>query len=112
MAYSIDRGSEEGAILVFHTTAKKAKTMAWNQWPDSDYDWLDVGIKWLKDTANILPLANQELLNSNTPHVIDDPIGCEQCYTWGAGITNDHLCEECDEFPGFELIQLFGGTND
>jgi len=37
---------------------------------------------------------------------VDDPTGCVVCHHWGAGVTADGLCGNCNEYPGDKLMSL------
>ena len=104
MAFSRSAGSEEGAILVVANTAKEAKTLAWGRCLNVE-GWTDQGVRLIRDNSTLL-LADQQKVRHNIPHVIDDPLSCEMCGLWGAGLTEDNKCGYCGEHPGDILIHL------
>ena len=108
MAFSRVEGPVEGAILVFSFTAKDARKLAWG-WCLNVDDWLDQAVRLIRDDS-IFSLADQGKLAANVPHIIDSPISCECCEMWGAGITKDGLCGNCNEFPGDALIRCLNGS--
>lgn len=108
MAYSRSAGNVDGAILVFHNTAKAARGLAWQSGQCLNVDeWTDLAVKWLRDET-IYKLGHLDL--PNTPHVICSPAFCEACELWGCGITIDDKCGDCGEYPGDELIAKLKGA--
>ncbi len=104
MAFSRHDGPVEGAILVIANTAKEARWLAWQSGDCQNVEnWLDQAVKLIRDKT-IMALANQDKLARNESHVVWSPVGCKSCGYWGAGITADNLCCECNEFPGDELV--------
>lgn len=107
IAFSRDAGPHEGAILVIAHTAKQARLLAWQSGDCLNVeDWLDQAVLLLKGKSHLV-LADQTKLQSNEPHVIADPVGCQECGTWGGGITADNLCAHCNCPPGDEVIGLY-----
>ena len=107
-AYSVfsrNLGPHEAAVLVFANSAKEARKLAW---PKVQYDivteWTDLGVKWMRNEKSVWPLGDQDLLASNTPHVVLGPICCESCGLWGCGIDNSGMCGCCGEQVG-ELLK-------
>lgn len=104
MAFSRDAGPAEGAILVIANTAKEARKLAYQSGECLNVeDWLDQSARLIKDNT-IMALANQEKVANNEPHVIWSPVCCQACGHWGAGLTTDNLCGNCNEHPGDELL--------
>lgn len=108
MIFSRGCGPEEGAALVFAHSAKEARKLAWKQSGLDFDDFIDMGIRLIHDTRYIFPLANQDKLKAGTPHIVDNPAACKACGYWGAGLTKDGLCGNCNEYPGDKLVNLFG----
>jgi hypothetical protein len=106
MAYSRNAGSWEGAVLVFHHTAKEARKMAWDKGPIDYEDWLDVAVKWLK-RPHIHLLSNQKKLTDGTPHLVDSPASCEACGIWGQIVHSNYECSYCGEYVGEKLAQIW-----
>jgi hypothetical protein len=100
-----------GDILVFAFTAKQAKRLAypyalWSLGIINEY--LELEIRWIRDgVSDIFCLGNQELLQYNTPHVIDDPTGCNDCLTYGMGLDENLMCCGCGKNPGEELREVY-----
>ena len=102
MGFSRGAGPHEGAVLIIANTAKQAKRLAWGECLNVD-DWLDQAVLLIRDNRVML-LANQERLEADEPHVIDSPLGCDACGYWGAGLTDDNLCGNCNQHPGNALV--------
>ena len=103
MAFSRNYGPPEGAFLVIANNAREAKKLAWKQCPMDFMEYIDLGIRLIRDDSAIL-LANQAKLETNQPHVVLNPIHCEACQQWGAGLAEDNLCGNCNEYPGDALV--------
>lgn len=104
MAFSRHDGPAEGAVLVIHNTAKEARKLAYQSGECLNVeDWLDQAVRLIRDKF-AMALASQEKLNNNEPHVVWNPVGCQSCGFWGAGLTADNLCGNCNEYPGDELL--------
>lgn len=104
MAFSRAAGPTEGAILVIANTAKEARKLAYQSGECFNVeDWLDQSVRLIKDDT-VMALANPEKITSNEPHVVYDPIGCQNCGYWGSGITAENLCGNCNEHPGDKLL--------
>lgn len=99
-------GPEEGAVLIFANTAREAKKISFGSIVWGSDEWTDYAVRWLKNDPDVFLLGDQEKLAINQPHVIDDPLGCNHCGFWNAGITEDDLCCNCMAYPGDELIEL------
>jgi hypothetical protein len=99
MVYSRGGGSEEGAMLVFAHTVKEAKKTAWNSntfiHDITDGEYIDMAVEFIKDSEYLFKEANQELLKSNTPHIIETPHCCKSCEKWGYELNEDGYCESC-----------------
>jgi len=113
MAYSHAAGSGEGAALVFDFSAKGAKLRAWRQcgW-DISSEWIDLYVKWIRNESNVLPLANQEKLANNEPHIVDAPAPCSSCNMWGVGLDSDGRCSWCGEYPGDVLLEAMTAVKE
>jgi hypothetical protein len=92
-------GSEEGACLVFHFTAKKARYLGWKtvtrHWWQHSY--IDVGSYALKDSLHLYDVGDLQKLKANEPHVIECPSTCRECELWGRPLNSRGYCEVCDE---------------
>lgn len=107
MAFSREAGPAEGAFLVVDHNIRDAKRLAWRYGCPWDFmDYIDLGIRWIKGTAKVAPLADQMKLAAGEPHVVDSPESCETCGMWGAGLDAEGMCGECGGPPGEKLIEL------
>lgn len=104
-AFSRSMGSENGAILVVAFSAKEAKKLAWSHCSDVS-EWTDLGIRRIWEDKTGLLLADKEKVETETPHIVIDPVSCEACGIWGGGITKDFRCGYCDAWPGEKLCAL------
>lgn len=98
MGYSRAGGSEEGACLIFAHNGKEAKKLAFEElkgWFD-EQEWIDVAVNRLKGEW-LYQEADQENLKNNFPHVVDNPMTCKKCETWGHETYIDGVCEDCRE---------------
>lgn len=107
MGFSREAGPEEGAVLIIANTAKQARKLAWQGCFLGIDDWLDQAVRLIRDESALL-LANQTKLKADEPHVVDSPLHCEACGWWGAGLTEDQLCGNCNEHPGDDLVKRLG----
>lgn len=110
MAYNRHEGPSEGASLVLAPNARAAKPLAWRysgEWYD---DYTDLAVRLIRDGSDVLPLADQSKLAAGEPHVIDDPLSCQCCGQWGAGLTVDDLCGWCNCPPGDALVRKLKGN--
>lgn len=107
VVFSRGAGLEEGAALILAQSAKEAKRLAWQQSALDFDDFVDLGIRLLRGPQFILPLANQTKLKAGIPHIVGSPAACAVCEVWGAGLTIDGLCSNCNEYPGDTLAGLF-----
>jgi hypothetical protein len=97
MGYSIGAGSENGAVLVFAHTQKEARKLTFESFKNifiDEVEWLDIGANLL-DAEHLFKQANQELLVSDIPHVIDEPECCVECFFWGKELNENKVCENC-----------------
>jgi hypothetical protein len=108
MIFSRGVGPQEGATLAIASSAKEAKRLAWKRSGLDFDDFTDLGILRLWDAGKVLPLANQEKLKAGIPHIVDDPVSCQVCHYWGAGLTSEGLCGNCNSYPGDKLVSLLG----
>ena len=96
MVYSISAGSAEGACLVFASTAKEARKLGAKYIYDWFMtDWVDVGVRWLRDRDLLFGEADQDKLKNNTPHAIENPETCSVCGFWGVSRIENGLCSDC-----------------
>lgn len=102
MGYSRAFGPHEGAILIIANTAKEARKLAFGNCLNVE-DWLDQAATLV---SGCLPLGDQEKIQAGIPHVVLEPVHCQHCELWGAGLTVDGLCDNCNEYPGDKLIGL------
>lgn len=99
MGFSRLVGPEEGAVLIFAHTAREAKKVGW---PALCYffttEFTDAAIWRIPDSHDWLwNEANQDKLNNDIPHVIDEPHCCKRCEMWGhAEILENGFCEDCN----------------
>lgn len=104
MGFSRSAGSEEGACLVFAYTAKEARKIAHLVICDLfDGEWIDTAVRRLRDKPWLYDEANPVKLESDTPHFVECPIGCETCGMWGFERKDGH-CTNCDEVPNSVYI--------
>jgi len=99
MGYWREAGSSEGACLIFAHTSREAKKLAFrvlSGW-SPDTEWIDVGIKLIKDSDYLYKEANQELLKNNVSHSIESPKCCKRCEQWGYEIDDEGICSRCRE---------------
>ena len=95
MVFSRILGSIEGAYLVFAHTGQEAKVLGWDGELTDEY--LDMGVRRLWNEDYIYREADQEKLNKNIPHVIDNPTPCKGCDQWGGDHNNEGWCQSCWE---------------
>lgn len=96
MGYDKLAGSCEGAILIFANNYKEAKKIGYSDIMflfGSDY--IDVGIRKLKNSNHLIAQANKDLLKKNIPHAIDSPKTCPKCKMWG-GVIGENGCSFCN----------------
>jgi len=108
-AYSRSAGIEEGAILVIHHTARKAKALAWRSGECLNVsEFTDLAVMWINNDPNIMKLSRNYPFHGLIPHITSEPVGCIACGRWGCGLADydgEIKCAECGEYPGDELIK-------
>lgn len=97
MGFSRSYGAREGAVLIFAKTAKEARREGWRNGATLIADeYIDFGVRLLRNSDYLLLEADPLKLANGTPHVIDDPHSCKSCFMWGGSpIGEDGLCEDC-----------------
>lgn len=112
MVYNRHAHPSDGAVLVFHLTARQARYMGYLAEPLMNCDsYIDVTAKLIRDSEDVLPLTNANWLKENRPHVIVDPEFCKSCELWGCGVQPNGLCCHCGEYVGDTLFDLFRGAS-
>mgnify|MGYP000495124617 CR=1 FL=1 len=54
-------GDEECGLAVVASSGREAKTIAWNSVLHSDYDWIDIRIRWVRDAdVSDLPIGSMQ----------------------------------------------------
>lgn len=92
--------SEEGALLVFAHTAREARKLAWQKshWLSDWCDYIDVRATLIKTANWLWAEADKEKLAQDIPHIVDEPLCCEDCWRWGhSPVGADYICDECRE---------------
>jgi hypothetical protein len=114
IAYPEHYGPHHAAALVLATSVREAKRLAWRRsWlPDECDGWTDLAVRLFRPADRALPLADQDKLAAGIPHVVESPAYCQSCEQWGCGVTEDGRCCHCNEYPGDELVGLFGGQKE
>lgn len=108
MVYSRALGPVEGAVLVFHHTAREAKVMAWKSCiSDITDEYIDVAVSRIRTGIDVFPLGDTEKIIAGIPHFVDSPEVCQSCELWGCGLEDDGICEYCGQFAGERLVILF-----
>jgi hypothetical protein len=90
----------EGAVLIFAHTSKEAKRIGWrdsNVLHDMTDSYVEVRIRYLKQSPYLFKEAEKTKLKKDIPHVIDSPTSCKRCELWGGELNNDGYCESCIE---------------
>lgn len=106
MGFSRQEGSEAGAILVIANNAREAKKLAWRSGECLNVDeWIDLAVRLIRGEG-IMALADQEKLRRDIQHVVAEPLGCEACGLWGAGVRSNGECCYCGEPAGEALVCL------
>ena len=98
MGYSREGGSSEGAVLIFAHNVKEAKPIAFKaiqDWFDTEY--IDVAIRWLKNSDFLFKDADQEKLKAGIAHSVDDITSCDDCDNWGERINEQGRCVSCQD---------------
>jgi hypothetical protein len=97
-AFSRTGGQQEGACLVFANSVSQVRVQAWpilQGWSVCD-EWVDIGVKWLKDHEHLLEQADKEKLEKNIPHAIECPKTCKNCEMWGGFPNENGTCSICE----------------
>lgn len=98
MYFSRSAGPNEGAALVFAHTAKEAKAVGWARVADLFTDeYIDIGIRWLRDSDYLFKEGDPEKLKNNIPHANDSPTTCKACELWGEELNGKGYCYGCQE---------------
>lgn len=106
--YNRQYGPQEYAFLIFHFTGREARNIFLPWWCPLDFvEFTDIAWRRIWDEENVFPLANQEKLANNQPHIVESPECCETCHLWGCGVHEDMTCKHCGESPGETLLELF-----
>jgi hypothetical protein len=109
-AYSIfdsKLGEWECAMLVFAGSGREAKRLAYRTGIGYFIDhYTDMAFRWIRNSHNVFPLGNQEKIKNEIPHVVADPVSCESCEHWGAGLDKNGKCSSCGEDAGEKLVRL------
>lgn len=86
----------DGACLIFAHDAKEAKKVGYgvvNSWGG---EWIEMRVNLIRNEDYLFKEADPELLQADTPHVIEAPTCCNCCEKWGVGeIGPDRLCPDC-----------------
>jgi len=96
---------EEGALLVFHFTAREARYYGWRCDIEAD-EYIYYRAQLLKYPKTFYPLANAAKLKAGIPHARNPPV-CENCEVWGHGVDESGNCLSCEEFAGKVLAGLY-----
>lgn len=94
--YNKENGSWDGALLVFAYTSQEARYMAFKTSLLGD-GYIEVVAKLIKESF-VFKYGNQEKINKQISHVVDNPPTCKNCDKW----YTDHelingLCQNCLE---------------
>lgn len=105
--YSRSSSKLEGAALIFAHSVQEAKKIGFRSiGVDFTDEYIDLAAERIWHSAWIYSNANQEKLDHDEPHVIDNPPSCAHCEMWGQSpIGDDGFCESCRE-ELFELTQV------
>lgn len=95
--YNKESGACDCALLVFAFTSQEASYLAYKTALLGD-EYIEVMAELIKETF-IFKYGNQEKINKQISHVVDDPPTCEKCGMW----YEDHelvdgLCYNCLTF--------------
>ena len=115
MVYSNISGRRDGAVLVFASSVREVKRdffrplvgVFWEEYTEME-------VRWMQNAEHLYAFADQEMLEGDHPHMIDDPPYCHSCELWGNEVEADGLCVGCGGQSGLpdELIEqmlVFGG---
>lgn len=94
MGFSIGAGAREGAILIFAHTAREAKKVGYPHLNDWVEEFIDFGVRLIKDADWLFLEADQNKLADHISHVIE-PKYCNQCGMWGHAVIRNGLCTDC-----------------
>ena len=84
---------EDGACLVFHRSAQKARILGWpvvESWAPG-ITFVDCRARWLIQSPHLMELAE-----GGAPQVIESPPTCPACEMWG-GVIGERSCSICEE---------------
>jgi hypothetical protein len=108
MVYNRHEDPSDGAVLVFHFTARQARYMGWQAEPLMDCDsYIDATARLIRDPKDVYPLTQVQWLEGNLPHAIVSPEVCRSCGFWGSGVDENGRCNDCGEYAGDALFELF-----
>ena len=110
MGYSAMAGSHEWAMLIIAHSVREARNLFWAGRPYDLEDYTDMRVKWLKESENVLPLADPAKLQADEAHLVDNPAYCRGCECWGGGIDNADRCLFCGEDPGPDVLKRLKGA--
>jgi len=103
IGYSREGGSVEGAVLVFAHTVKEAKKIGWGTLAELFTDeYTDMAMDLIREKIDYLSEKNNqkwsiEKIKQDIPHVVNDPVCCKSCETWGYNLDEEGYCEDCAE---------------
>ncbi len=99
MAYCGHEGPEEGACLVFAHDNREARKTSWpwvQGWFDCDY--IDIRAHLIKDGGHLYAEADQDKLQADVAHVVDNPKTCSECGRWGEVRGDNTKCDSCLDY--------------
>lgn len=97
IGFSKTAGPQEGAILIFDHDSREAKKNGWKA-NTFIHDLCDG--EFLDFRVNII--RNEWIMEQHTqegPQIIENPISCKMCLTWGKEMEGE-LCVDCVEELG------------
>ena len=97
MGFMREAGAPEGACLIFAHTIREAKKLACPVIISWGTDFIDVGVRLLRNSDHLFVEGDQDKLAKDIPHIIEEPTCCKRCLLWGHPINEDGLCESCAE---------------
>lgn len=95
IGFSRQAGPSEGACLIFARTAREARPLAFgliSGWYDNDY--IDTGVRRLRDKPWLFLEADQEKLGAGIAHAVECPRTCPRCELWGTHPPDAACAEE------------------
>lgn len=96
VAYDGGAGPEEGAILIFAASHKRARALAFPTLSDlMCCEFVDMRCHSLSAGAD--EMARQNEVSTNSESVIDSPKCCARCSTWGNAMNERGICTNCQE---------------